>query len=51
MVEFLTDVISSVRRRGRYSVSSNLLKPFDKNKDGRITRSELKEIKELIDSL
>ncbi len=46
--EYLADVVSTVRRRGRASVSSSILKVFDKNGDGVITRYEVGAIKKVL---
>lgn len=42
--DFYKDVVSSVRNRGSFRVSSDLLKGFDANRDGRISRYEITEI-------
>lgn len=42
--EMYGDVVASVDRRGSFSVSSDLLKPFDGDSNGQITRYELDSI-------
>ncbi len=43
--EFLKDVVSSVERRGEFSARSELLKKFDNDEDGLISRAEIPGIK------
>ncbi len=42
--DFYKDVVSSVRNKGSFQVSSDLLRNFDANQDGRISRYEVGEI-------
>lgn len=42
--DFYKDVVSSVKNKGKFEVSSELLKGFDADKDGQITMYEIKEI-------
>lgn len=42
--DFYKDVVSSVKNKGKFQVSSDLLKGFDADKDGQITMYEIKEI-------
>ena len=49
ITEFLADVVASVERRGSFSISSNLLKLFDKDEDGQISRLEADQIKQILD--
>ncbi len=42
--DFYKDVVSSVKNKGQFQVSSELLKGFDADKDGQITMYEIKEI-------
>ncbi len=41
VTDFYKDVVSSVRNKGRFKVSSDLLKTFDTNNDGEISRYEV----------
>lgn len=45
LTEFLGDVVSSVERRGSFTVSSELLRKFDTDEDGMISRHEILDIK------
>lgn len=42
--DFYKDVVSSVENKGSFRVSSELLRNFDANQDGRISRYEVGEI-------
>jgi len=42
--EFYRDIIASIDRRGEFKVRSGLLKVFDTNEDGKISRYEAKAI-------
>lgn len=42
--DFYKDVVSSVKNKGKFEVSSELLRGFDADKDGQITMYEIKEI-------
>lgn len=41
---FLKEVVATVNKNGFYKVNSDLLKKYDKNKDGMISRAEAKMI-------
>ena len=41
---FLRDVIDQISRRGSYKVDSQLLEEYDKNNDGIIDRSEVRDL-------
>ena len=43
--QFLSYVVESAERGGRVAVTSAILKPFDKNRDERISRYEARDIK------
>ena len=42
---YLRDVIDGIAQKGGYTVDSNILKEYDKNKDGVISAYELPEIR------
>ncbi len=42
---FLRDVIDVIEAKGGYTINSDILKEYDKNKDGVISKIELPEIK------
>ncbi|MCA9395501.1 MAG: EF-hand domain-containing protein [Candidatus Omnitrophica bacterium] len=44
VADFYRDVVSSVQNRGSFRVSSDLLRDFDSDQDGRISRYEVGEI-------
>lgn len=44
VADFYRDVVSSVQNRGSFRVSSELLRDFDADQDGRISRYEVSEI-------
>lgn len=46
--DFYKDVVSSVKNKGKFEVSSDLLKQFDADQDGQITMYEVKEISKQI---
>ncbi len=48
ILEFFSDVVDSVKKKGRFLVSSDLLKFFDENSDGKISRYESLAIKKLL---
>lgn len=48
ILEFFSDVVDSVKKKGRFLVSSDLLKSFDTNSDGKISRYESLAIKKLL---
>lgn len=45
---FLRDVVDEINDKGGYTVNSDLLKQFDKNKDGIVSRLELPELQKLV---
>ena len=49
ILDLFSDVVSAVERRGDFDVSSTLLKDFDKNSDGKISRYEVWDIKRRIE--
>lgn len=46
--DFYKDVVSSVKNKGKFQVSSELLKNFDANSDGQITLYEINDISDQI---
>ena len=46
--DFYKDVVSSVKNKGTFRVSTDLLKQFDANDDGKISRYEIKSIADQI---
>lgn len=45
---FFRDVLDIIEEKGGYTIDSDLLKPFDKNKDGVISRKEATPLQEQI---
>lgn len=48
IIDMYRDVVLSVQRRGAFTVSSDLLKDFDQNEDGRISLGEATVLSEKI---
>jgi len=45
---FLRDVLDIIAEKGGYTIDSDILKPYDKNKDGVISRKEATTLQEQV---
>jgi len=48
VLEYLKGVVTTIDRRGRFTVGSNILKKFDRNNDGSISKYEVQSLKDMI---